>query len=220
MVALPLLPLQNFSKIQDYTQLAQTIFAAPTWGSRIVFALSSKFSEILPFLDPITTLFYIPSALVYKASENQNGSANQKFFKKISWIAPVSGILIYSLAAYKLYALPSSFLIKGAITGIHSTAMLFFSYAPSSASMLGLISLKTDLKNRVIDPSRFQNLARDRLQQIKDHAELTACVIFAISNIAITCLSQNPILGNAVAYPLAAITKVATMRLLNELALH
>lgn len=98
--------------------------------------------------------------------------------------------------------------------------MLFFSYAPNSAGMLGLISLKNDLKNRVLDPNRFQNLARDRLKQIEDHAELTACVIFAISNIAITCLSQNPILGNATAYPLAAITKVVTMRLLGELALR
>lgn len=213
MAAHPLLPSKTFLTTQDYTQLAQTIFAAPTWGSRIVFALSSKLSENLPFLRPITTLIYIPSTLVYKASKNQ------EFFKKISWIAPVSGILICSLAAYKLYALPSSFLIKGAITGIHSTAMLFFSYAPNSAKWLGLISLKNDVQNRVLDPNRFQNLPRDRLKQIEDHAELTACVIFAISNIAITCLSQNPILGNATAYPLAAITKVATMRLLSELAL-
>ncbi|MEI8300809.1 MAG: hypothetical protein WCG10_04255 [Chlamydiota bacterium] len=216
----PLLPSQKFLTTQNYTQLAQTIFAAPTWGSRIVFALSSKFSEHLCLLRPVVHLISFSSTLVHRASLNADGSTNVITLKKISWIAPVSGIVISSLAAYKLYVLPSSFLIKGAIAGIHSSCMLLFSYAPNSTRAFSLISLKTDLKDRILDTHKFQQLGQARLKQINDNAELTASTIFAVSNIAITCLSQNPILGNAIAYPLAAITKIATMRLLSQLALH
>jgi hypothetical protein len=214
-----LMPSQNFLSTQNYTELAQTIFAAPSWGPRIVFALSSKAASKLFTLSSISHLFFIPSNLMYKASKNPNGTTDTVFLKKHSWIAPVAGMLIYSLIAYKLYALPSSFLVKGAIAGIHSAALLVLSCSPFHQHSR-IISLTSDLKNRAIFCVDSHGLSEEVIKNLHHRSELVACAVFAVSNIAITCLSQNPILGNAIAYPLAAITKVATTRLLGEISLR
>jgi hypothetical protein len=114
----------------------------------------------------------------------------------------------------------NSFLIKGLICGTHSTAMMIFAYAPPSASMLGLITLKDNLKSLIWNLDRFSHLGREKLSLIDAGAETAASVAFLTSSISLTLILQNPILANTVAYPLAALVKIVAMRGLGELAIR
>jgi hypothetical protein len=211
----PLLPSNKFLTTQTYQEIIQTACVAPSFTGGIAFYLSQQVTKLITSVAPLNFFHFLPSMLVYGVSGN-----NQTLFQKISWIAPVSGIVTVTWAAYELYALSTSCLVNGAICGIHGLAMMFFSYAPGSAGALGLITLKGNIKDLLLNPEKFQHLSYQKRSSMDSKAETAASAAFLASSISLTILLQNPILANGIAYPLAAVTKIATMRLLQELAIR
>lgn len=199
---------------QSAVEVAQAADFADSTASLtngLVFFLSAKVASFVTLIPPIAYLPFLPSRLVYKLFGDDENT-----FHKISWIAPVLGITVASLAAYKFYAMSSSPAVKRFICGIHSTAMMFFAYAPPSASGLGLITLKNSFKSLIFDANRFIHLEQEQLSLIEKRAEITASLAFLISSISLTVILKNPIVANTVAYPLASFVKIAAELLENQ----
>lgn len=119
-------------------------------------------------------------------------SGNKAEFRRK--LAPVLGIS--TLVAYKLYAMSTSFVAQGLICGVHHIAMRLFSY--------GLV--------RPFSSGR-DSLTMEQSSLIDSRSENIASAVLVISSVALTLILHNPILANAIAYPLASLTKIAVMKL-------
>lgn len=209
----PLLLCERFRFTQRVQEVVQTVCLVKSFTEGLTFYLSQKVAQFIVSFQPFAMIPFWTSALIYKVSED-----NESLLRKICWIAPVTGIAISSLAAYKLYAVSTTFLVKGAITGVHSFAMTMFGYSPFSAGFLGLISLTDVAKTWFLNPNRFGSIGQKSL--ISSRSETVAALAFFVASISLTIILKNPILANTVAYTLASLTKVAVMRTLAEIALY
>lgn len=152
-------------------------------------------------------LLNLPSKIVY-----ENAGNHGKNFRKIYWLAPIVGIAASSLAAYNLYNRPYFSLVKGGICGAYSVAMNHFSDLPLKVmeeKEVNVFTLRDCLSASITDPERFKSLNVEKVRSIEKTANIAASVVLAVSGVAATVFFLNPILGDAVAYPLAAVTRVA-----------
>ncbi len=203
-----MLPSNTFSGSQFLQEITQTACVAPSLSRGIDFYVSQKVASLITFIPPFTFIPYLPSALVqYIAGKDEDT------FNKISWLAPVSGITIASLAAHKFYAMSNNFLTKGFICGAHSTAMMLFTYV--SADWIGFITLKSNLKDLILNKDRLTHLEHKELTLLDARTETITSVAFLVSNISLTLIFKNPILANTVSYPLASLVKIVAMRVLS-----
>jgi hypothetical protein len=152
-----------FLRTKDFIELAQTVVcAAPSVKNILFFYLSQRIGQVVTF--------------------PQTFPSSKSLFMSLSRIA------IISFTSYKIYSMPS-FLIRGYIYGVHTTAMMLFSH-----SLTNSFRIREDL---LIDSSR---------------AEKAASITFMVSSISLTLIFQNPILANTVAYSLASLVKMTAMR--------
>lgn len=194
----PVFPSSLFRSYQNTLQLVQMAYVANSFTQGLAFFASQTFAQVICYNRPVIDLAFLPSSLVDKLSRN-----NQETHRKISWLAPVLGITVSTLAAYKFYAMSTSFLVNGLICGAHHTAMTLFSY-----------KFPGNLNQVFIDSTDFASLDLKHTSQINSNSEKLASIVFLISSISLTLLLHNPILANAIAYPLLSITKVAAINLM------
>ncbi len=176
--------------------------------------VSKNSSKCCKFILKVSVCF-LPTAFIQRVAGDED-----VVFRRISWIAPLSAIAISTFVSYTFYALLSSSLINGAILGCHSTAMQLFSQASWRDDALGLITLEGAIRSLVWSPNRFSHLSQTRLLMIEFKSDRLASIALFASSIVLTILFKNPILANGIAYPLAAITKIATMFFIDVLKIR
>ena len=212
-------PLQNSQKlmmVQYVQEVMQIAYIAPSFLQGMAFFISYKVAQLIASSRPITPYLPILTTLsIYKAFGN-----NQNKLRKLNWIIPISMSAITAVIAYKCYMSTYSFFLKGVICGAHAWLMMLYSYDPLNMSWFGLPTLKGNFKELILNSARFKPLNQQKLSAIDLKAENIALMIFFISGITLTRFFQNPILANCIAYPLLPLTKIVSMRILSEIALH
>lgn len=201
----PLLPSSTFYRFMTLQDRATAIFVAISFGFRHgCTQYAGQAISTVTYFPPLEHIYWAPSILAYNIL-----GINQK----ASWAAPMGGIIIYTLAAYKLYALyPASFFVQGLIYGIHSIAITRFTNAPPTANMLGFCSLLTPLQ--IFRSPRQEVISHaDRLAISEKSDKLSGLASLVVNGIASITL-KNPILATAIALPISAVVKVTTMRIL------
>lgn len=216
-------PSSEFLKAELFSGIVQSIVGASSIKEKAILYLGRYVGTVVGFsaatFDPVflitgTPANHLPSLITHKIATVTGYNGNYGI-RNISLVVLTASIGLWTLSAYISYQSATSLLVKGFIAGTHSIAMMFFSYLSNSAPSLGLLSLRTSLKELVVDSERF--IERDslsRLIDIAEKAETVSSVAFFVSSIAFTVLLQNPILANAIAYPITAITNILAQRIL------
>ncbi len=156
--------------------------------------LIGEFSGGIIHISPIRNIFYIPSKICGYGT----------------WKSPVVGIVSFSLISMEMYALSSSFFLKGAVISFHALAMKVFAYYPNRP-----ISDTGSSLNSVCHRIFLNNGPRSTHLVIKRADQYTG-FIFMISMIATTILSQNLIVAQTLSYTLAGLVKPIAIRLLRN----
>lgn len=201
----PLLSSVEFNKIQVATQLIQSCLVVPSISAKITIFVTSVFARSIPTIPPLNQMFFLPSSAVYSLIGN-----SEKNYSRFSWLAPLTSIPLVTYAAHISYLSASSAIAKGIVYGVHSTALMVFTLSPDSWS--GLITLRSSIHAIIIDPSKY-NISAGERAKLNKQAETVQSVTFAVSAIAINVITGNPIIANAVAYSLASIAAVVSVRL-------
>lgn len=201
---IPLLPSPQFRKMEVVTQLIHSCLAVPSISGKITMFLTSGLGRGFPLVPPLQNMLYLPSTAVNLLIGN-----SEKNYRRFSWLAPLTSIPLVTYAAHISYLSAYSAIAKGIVLGVHCTAMMVFTIAPASWS--GIISLRGSIHALIIDPSKY-NISAEELAKFKMQVEKVQSVTFAVSSIAINVITGNPIIANAVAYPLAAIAAAASAR--------
>lgn len=204
------MPSPKFLKTEVATQFVQSCLLVPSIPAKITMFVASVIAHNIPLIPPLHQVLYLPSSLVYSITGIQAPECEKKL-RRIGWIAPVAGIALATFAAHISYLSVSSALMKGVIYGVHSVAIMMFTVSPASWS--GLITLRSCLHDLFLDPSKY-NIESTELRKINQTTENITALTFAISSIALSVICGNPILANAIAYPIATIVAIASTRFL------
>ncbi|MCE2982973.1 MAG: hypothetical protein LW832_05350 [Parachlamydia sp.] len=206
----PLMPSPKFLNTEVATQFVQSCLFVPTIPAKITMFVASIIARNIPLIPPLHKILYLPSSLVFSVTGIQAPECEKKL-RRIGCMAPVAGIALATFAAHISYLSFSSAAIKGVIFGVHSAAMMMFTVSPASWS--GLITLRSCLHGLLIDPSKY-NIESTELRKINQTTENITALTFAISAIALSVICANPILANAIAYPIATNVAIASTRFL------
>lgn len=125
--------------------------------------------------------------------------------QEFHWTVPVCVMSVATLAAHSLYTRSHSFLLKGVIFSVHRAAMIIFSESPL---LLGM-SLEHSLLSLTWKPTPF---CEGKVKATFFFSDLAKVATFIASNFVF----KGPIITNALAMPLSAITKVTTARFLER----
>lgn len=207
-----LLPSPTMTNFERGREIVQTIYAAPALLGGVGFYTSQKIAQSLVNSLPAFQFIVFPSSVIRKVA-----GEDDVLLRRVSWIAPLTGMVIATLVSHTFYTLFSFSLINGAILGSHSAAMLLFSQASWRDDVYGLMTLEGAITSLFLNPARFQHLSQAKRLFIEFKSAKVASITFFVSSIALTCLLKNPILANGVAYPLAIITKIVTKCLIDAL---
>ena len=206
----PLLPSLQFSRLEFISKVTQSWLLAPSIPAKISLFLANIISQNIVLVPPIHNILWIPSMLIYSITGDSSSEVESKL-NKIKWIAPVASIALTTLIAHVSYLSVSSAIMKGSITGVHSIAMMMFTVSP--ASWAGLITLKSCLW-QLPHAGQTDNFDVNVLHRIRGITKNIEALTFAVSSIALTVLTANPIIANAIAYPTASLVSAVASRLI------
>lgn len=187
-------------------------------------AFTSKYDETAKFLlgaslVPLTwicgrEIYWLPTMISTKICGQDEAG-----MEKASKLSPLIGITLFTLTAYGIdRRLPSTFLLKGLVWGIHAIAMSIFTLSPPAASTMMLYSLTTSFKSLI--PS-IDNLPKNlKTRKVLDNISYQSTQLSIYTAVAIGCIAlkicSNPIVSTTAAFSLSSVVKLISMRVLTN----
>ena len=170
-------------------------------------------SPLVLFSTRLLDTLFIPSISVYRLA-----GSNPNTLRKISWLAPAVGIPIFTLAGRATYeAMPNSFL-KGAVFGLHTSAMGLLTNIPNG-DWAGMITLRKVLGSWIQLPSALGPLTQKGLKNTDKRSETLASATFLISSFGLSFFKGvHTITANTIGHVAAAATKVISARVFARFA--
>ena len=192
-------------------QIAQAIYSTSSVTSGVAFWASRKI--VGTFVNTRKVVFVTRKLLkdISEVSTNAlEGVAGKN--QNTKWIVSLSGVALATLAAYKFCAMPTATITSALISGAVCRTHMFF-------MALSSIGLRSSINDLFSESNRFTALAQDQKDSIKNTAGMISGATFLVSSVALTILLKNPILANAIAYPVSMVVNAAAERVLKEWAL-
>lgn len=198
------LPSRQFLFTELATQFVQSCLSVPSMHGKLSMYVTSVLGRNILNVPPLNFLFISHHSYAYPLMDMQSSDFETKF-NKIASFAHLASIPFITYAAHIHYLSASSAIAKGIVYGVHCTAMMILTLAPGCWSNTMTLRSYIDLS---FDPSK-SDLSEEGRTIINQKAERVQSIALAVSAIAINIVTGNPIMANAVAYPLATIVGVA-----------
>ncbi len=203
---------ESFKTAEGLRSFAQLLLAAYSMRGCLAHGLGRYIGFMATLMSPLALIIYVPD-MIYSLIRGEEKEGKDL---KIRWLFPLCGMAAMSALAHLSFTRLTSNILKGIVTGIHAVAVGTI----ANGAMFGGFSLKGALITGFLDRKKFVEKFDYKTMRITENtADDVTAIAFLTANLALTYLTRNPILADAISYPIAAAIKPLALYIFGTRAL-